>query len=84
MSVVDGAAAGCITTRPEGTTRWIEQFYLPASPQWRGIGGSVLRSVIAEAHEGLTRLNVLQERRATPVRAASTSSSTARTRSMCG
>ncbi|SDQ62427.1 GNAT family N-acetyltransferase [Microbacterium sp. cf332] len=58
--VVDGADAGCITTRPDGETRWIEHFYIPASLQGRGIGGSVLESVIAEPHEGPTRLNVLR------------------------
>ena len=58
--VVDGTDAGCITTRPDDTTRWIEHFYLPASLQGRGIGSAVLQSVIAEPHDGTTRLNVLQ------------------------
>ncbi|MDF2916993.1 GNAT family N-acetyltransferase [Microbacterium sp. F1-18] len=58
--VVDGTDAGCITTRPEDGTRWIEHFYVPASLQGRGIGSAVLRSVIAEPHGGPTRLNVLQ------------------------
>ena len=58
--VVEGTDAGCITTRPDDTTRWIEHFYVPASQQGRGIGSIVLRSVIAEPHDGPTRLNVLQ------------------------
>lgn len=58
--VVAGTDAGCITTRPDGATRWIEHFYVPASLQGRGIGSTVLRTVIAEPHDGPTRLNVLQ------------------------
>jgi GNAT superfamily N-acetyltransferase len=58
--VVEGTDAGCITTRPDGATRWIEHFYLSVSVQGRGIGSTVLRSVISQPHDGPTRLNVLQ------------------------
>jgi GNAT superfamily N-acetyltransferase len=58
--VIDGTDAGCITSRPADGERWIEHFYLPASVQGQGIGGSVLRIVLAEPHTGPTRLNVLR------------------------
>ena len=58
--VVDAVDVGSITTRSEGTTRWIEHFYLAQSVQNKGIGSAVLGSVLAEAHDGDTRLNVLQ------------------------
>lgn len=51
---------GSISTRPEGSVRWIEHFYLIAARQGRGLGGEVLRAVLAEPWAGLTRLNVLQ------------------------
>jgi len=51
---------GSISTRPEGSVRWIEHFYLERGRQGAGIGGNVLRSVLAEPWGGATRLNVLQ------------------------
>lgn len=58
--VVDGADAGCITVRQTGDARWVEHFYIGADAQRRGIGGSVLRTVLAEPSPVPTRLNVLQ------------------------
>ncbi|WP_222121685.1 GNAT family N-acetyltransferase [Microbacterium sp. BH-3-3-3] len=58
--VVDGADAGSITVRPDGASRWIEHFYLASALQGRGVGGAVLAQVLAEPHDGATRLNVLQ------------------------
>ncbi|MDT0116137.1 GNAT family N-acetyltransferase [Microbacterium sp. PRF11] len=58
--VVDGADAGSITVRPDGAARWIEHFYLASALQGRGVGGEVLARVLAEPHDGPTRLNVLQ------------------------
>jgi GNAT superfamily N-acetyltransferase len=58
--VVDGADAGSITTRPEGSARWIEHFYLAQIIQGRGIGSAVLMTVLGEPHDGETKLNVLQ------------------------
>ncbi|MFK4114571.1 GNAT family N-acetyltransferase [Microbacterium sp. NPDC006705] len=57
---MDGTDAGCLTTRSDDATRWIEHFYLPASLQGRGIGSAVLQSAIIEPYDGPTRLNVLQ------------------------
>ncbi|MDR6689264.1 GNAT superfamily N-acetyltransferase [Microbacterium sp. 1154] len=58
--VVDGADAGSITVRPDGASRCIEHFYLASALQGRGVGGEVLGRVLAEPHDGPTRLNVLQ------------------------
>jgi GNAT superfamily N-acetyltransferase len=58
--VVDRADVGSITTRPEGSTRWIEHFYVTASVQGKGVGSIVLERVLAETHVGDTKLNVLQ------------------------
>ncbi|MBF4607356.1 GNAT family N-acetyltransferase [Curtobacterium sp. VKM Ac-1393] len=58
--VVDGHDRGSITVRPDADTRWIEHFYLAPEAQGRGVGGTVLRTVLAEPHVGSTRLNVLQ------------------------
>jgi GNAT superfamily N-acetyltransferase len=58
--VVERADVGSITTRPEGSTRWIEHFYLTASVQGKGVGSIVLERVLAETHVGDTKLNVLQ------------------------
>jgi GNAT superfamily N-acetyltransferase len=56
--VVNGADVGSIALRPAEDATWIEHFYLDAALQGRGIGGGVLRSVLAE--QGAFRLNVLQ------------------------
>lgn len=59
--VVDGADAGLVAVRPERTETWIEHFYLDPSLQGRGIGGSVLSTLLAEGPAaGRFRLNVLQ------------------------
>ncbi|WEO76129.1 GNAT family N-acetyltransferase [Cryobacterium sp. SO2] len=58
---VDGASAGLIAVRPETDALWIEHFYLQPAQQGRGIGGQVLREIMAT--QGDTRpfrLNVLQ------------------------
>jgi len=46
--VVDGTAIGSIAVRPEPDARWIEHFYLDAAYHGRGLGGAVLRHVLAE------------------------------------
>ncbi len=53
--------AGGITVRPGPDSLWIEHFYLQAAHQGRGIGGEVLRQVMAthQDHRAF-RLNVLQ------------------------
>lgn len=58
--ISEGAEVGSITARPDGNVRWIEHFYLSPDAQGRGIGSSVLQSVLNEPHHGVTRLNVLQ------------------------
>ncbi|WP_263091268.1 GNAT family N-acetyltransferase [Curtobacterium sp. RIT-PI-V] len=57
---VDGRDVGSITTRVDDDTRWVEHFYLAPEVQGRGVGSTVLRTVLAEPHTGATRLNVLQ------------------------
>ncbi|WP_395242614.1 GNAT family N-acetyltransferase [Agromyces sp. MMS24-K17] len=46
--VVGGADAGSIAVRPTDDSRWIEHFYLARDHQGLGIGGAVLRAVLAE------------------------------------
>lgn len=58
--VVAGRDVGSITARPEGATRWIEHFYLATHAQGAGVGSAVLRTVLAEPFDGVTRLDVLQ------------------------
>lgn len=58
--VVDGRDVGSIATRIDDHTRWVEHFYLAPEVQGRGVGSTVLRSILSEAHPGATRLNVLQ------------------------
>jgi len=58
--VVDGADVGSVTVRVDGSDRWIEHLYLAPHLQGRGIGSTVLRTVLAEPHAGETRLIVLQ------------------------
>jgi GNAT superfamily N-acetyltransferase len=50
--LADGTEVGCVAVRPERTVQWIEHFYLDPGVQGRGIGGQVLRSVLAEAADG--------------------------------
>lgn len=47
-----GQVAGCIAVRPEPKAWWIEHFFLSAETQGHGLGGQVLRHVIAERHDG--------------------------------
>jgi len=56
--VIDGTDAGSIALRPAEDGTWIEHFYLDTGSQGRGIGGSILESVLDEADT--FRLNVLQ------------------------
>jgi len=58
--VEDNEDVGSISTRPDGPVRWIEHFYLASYRQGKGIGGDILRAVLAEPWGGATRLNVLQ------------------------
>ncbi|MEJ1113992.1 GNAT family N-acetyltransferase [Paenarthrobacter sp. CCNWLY172] len=57
----DGVDAGVIAVRPEPDERWIEHFYVAPTHQGRGLGGAVLRHVMAASvDERPFRLNVLQ------------------------
>jgi GNAT superfamily N-acetyltransferase len=60
--VVDGAFAGCVALRPAEDGHWLEHFYLDPALQGRGIGGTVLRRLLAGP--GTVRLNVLRGSRA--------------------
>jgi GNAT superfamily N-acetyltransferase len=44
---LDGRPVGVIAVRPEPDAQWIEHFYLDPSAQGQGIGGQVLRHVLA-------------------------------------
>lgn len=58
---VDGRSAGSITVRPEPDSVWIEHFYLEPDFHGQGLGGGVLREVMAAyADHRPFRLNVLQ------------------------
>ncbi len=58
---VDDEPAGLIVVRPEADAQWIEHFLLVARHQGRGIGGQVLRHVLAEHGDDRPfKLNVLQ------------------------
>jgi GNAT superfamily N-acetyltransferase len=56
----DGVEVGCVAVRTEDDARWLEHFYLAPDVQGRGIGGRVLRTVLAEEDPRPFRLNVLQ------------------------
>lgn len=58
--VVAGADVGSITARQNAYERWIEHFYLATAIQGQGVGGRVLRMVLAEDRLRPVRLNVLQ------------------------
>ena len=49
LVLVDGAEAGCVSLRPDGDRLILENFYLAAQVQGRGIGGAVLALLLAEA-----------------------------------
>lgn len=59
---VDGAFAGCVALKPDGDGLVLEHFYLDDAVQGRGIGGAVLRLLLAEADaaERPVRLGVLK------------------------
>jgi len=60
---VGGETVGSIAVRTEPAEHWLEHFYLAESHQGRGIGGDLLRRVLAEPRPGTNlpwRLNVLQ------------------------
>ncbi|GAA2328938.1 GNAT family N-acetyltransferase [Dactylosporangium salmoneum] len=44
---LDGEAMGCIAVRPEPDAQWIEHFYLDPALHGTGVGGEVLRQVMA-------------------------------------
>ncbi|WP_027342345.1 GNAT family N-acetyltransferase [Hamadaea tsunoensis] len=59
---VAGEFAGSVALRPAADgTRWLEHFYLAESAQGRGIGGAILRELLAGCdRDGVdVRLNVL-------------------------
>ncbi|MBZ4486535.1 GNAT family N-acetyltransferase [Microbacterium sp. cx-55] len=58
--IVDGVDVGCVSVRPEVDVRWLEHFYLAPHLQGRGIGGRVLRDILADPDPRPLRLNVLQ------------------------
>lgn len=60
---VDGAFAGCVTVYEDGDARVLEHFYLRPEHQGRGLGGEVLRRLLAEADAAgaAVRLSVLAE-----------------------
>ena len=64
LIVLDGVAVGSVAVRTEPGEHWLEHFYLATAQQGRGIGGDVLRRVLAETDENGPalpfRLNVLQ------------------------
>jgi len=59
--VADGVFAGCVTVYADGDAWVIEHFYLTPEQQGRGLGGEVLRRVLAEADAAgaAVRLSVL-------------------------
>lgn len=58
---VDGRDAGLIACRDEPDAHWIEHFYLDPAVQGRGIGGEVVRDLMARHDDGRPfRLDVLQ------------------------
>ena len=58
---VEAVPVGLIAVRPHADTLWIEHFYLQSQHQGRGLGGAILRHVMAEHRDDRPfRLNVLQ------------------------
>jgi GNAT superfamily N-acetyltransferase len=60
--LADGAFAGCVALRPAEDGYWLEHFYLAPEVQGRGLGSSVLRTLLdrTDADGVLVRLNVLR------------------------
>lgn len=63
LIAADGAFAGCVTVYDAGDAWVIEHFYLTPEHQGAGLGGEVLRRVLAEADAAgaAVRLSVLVE-----------------------
>jgi GNAT superfamily N-acetyltransferase len=59
---IDGELAGCVTVRPDDGGRLLEHFYLAPRYQGRGLGSTVLGTILARTDaDGMpVRLNVLQ------------------------
>lgn len=57
-----GGFAGCVTLRPAADGQWLEHFYLDPRLQGRGLGSTVLRSLLerTDAEGATVRLDVLQ------------------------
>lgn len=49
LVLADGAEAGCVSLRPDGDRLVLENFYLAAAFQGRGLGAAVLARLLAEA-----------------------------------
>ena len=63
LILADGAFAGCVTVYADGDAWVLEHFYLRPQQQGRGLGGEVLRRLLAEADAAgaAVRLSVLVE-----------------------
>lgn len=57
-----GMFAGCVALRPEPDAHWLEHFYLAPHLQGHGIGGAVLRRLLADCDAAgrVVKLNVLR------------------------
>ncbi len=57
-----GGFAGCVTLRPAADGQWLEHFYLDPRLQGRGLGSTVLGSLLerTDAEGATVRLDVLQ------------------------
>lgn len=55
----DGGFAGCVAVRPAEDGQWLEHFYLVPEHQGRGLGSSILRTLLEQV-DGPVRLNVLR------------------------
>ncbi|MEQ8398341.1 GNAT family N-acetyltransferase [Thalassobaculum sp.] len=62
LVLVDGRFAGCVALKPADGGLVLEHFYLDDAVQGRGVGGTVLRMLIAEADAAALpiRLGVLK------------------------
>ncbi|GAB2870688.1 GNAT family N-acetyltransferase [Actinoallomurus bryophytorum] len=60
--VADGVFAGSVALRPAEDGQWLEHFYLAPRVQGRGLGSTVLRTLLdrTDADGVLVRLNVLR------------------------
>jgi len=60
LLLVDGAFAGCVALKPDGDGLVLEHFYIDDGFQGRGLGGAVLRLLLADAAGKAVRLGVLK------------------------